>query len=728
MAAIRALDPATVRLLGSSLNITSPAVLVKELIENAIDAQATSIEINLSPNTIDKIQVRDNGQGIGIDDYEKLGRRAHTSKLRAFSELHERNFQTLGFRGEALASANTIGTVTITTRTAEDPIATRLILTPRVGGVKTRSPASGAVGTMVKVERLFEMVPVRKQQALKESRKCIARIQNLLQAYAMARPHIKLSMRVLKEPKYTWDYAPSLTPSTRDAAMQLFEKALAVGCELLYAEAYGEGSSELTFTVEALLPRHDCDLKSVNGKGAFISVDSRPLSSSEGLGKKIASIFKSKLKASGESESPLGKLSAPFVQVNIRCARISYDFNISLLKDDVLFAEEEKILSLFEKMCRGFYENDNSEQDAVAFLQNPPEQEEPVCQSEDQGESQTLEPSLPTSQPQREDDVHLSPAYHAQMRTLIRVDLGRTLSTETDEDSLLDTVTVLVPSKPLKPKKCSTESADMDKVAIKPLQQQAAQDIHRYFRPIRQRSFEIATDDTATEERPPDVLGSPESTNRRGPRSRRQPLRPLMESVVNSVDAELDEDLQHHVFEPELPVPFRRPPTPRAWALPNQEPVAVAVSPRHSARLASASPYSLRTASPLGRNPPMLAASPDWGTVSPRPRVANGLFPLQTPPPSNPRPAHHRLNLPFRPPIFQMDDHQTVNRSGISGFNDRSTISSDLSMERSRLPRVAPTIRGKSDNRSSTFGQNPLPFGGSDDEDISEPHPTLMRT
>jgi DNA mismatch repair protein MutL len=726
MAAIRALDLATVRLLGSSLTITSPAVLVKELIENAIDAQATSIEINLSPNTVDKIQVRDNGQGIGIDDYEKLGRRAHTSKLRVFSELRERNFETLGFRGEALASANTIGTVTITTRTAEDPIATRLILTPSVGGVKTRSPASGAVGTMVKVERLFETVPVRKQQALKESRKCIARIQNLLQAYAMARPQIKLSMRVLKESKYNWDYAPSLTPSTRDAAMQLFGKALAIRCEPLYAEAYGEGSSKLMFTVEALLPQHECDLKSVNGKGAYISVDSRPLSSSEGLGKKIASIFKSKLKASGESDGPLGELSAPFVQVNIRCARISYDFNISLLKDDVLFAEEEKVLSLFEKMCRGFYETENSEQDAAATLQTPPDQEEPLNQSEDQGQSQMLEPLLPTPQPQREDDVHFPPAYHEQMRTLIKVDLGRTLSTESDEDSLLDAVTVLVPSKPLKPEKCSTKS--VDKVAIKPLQQQASQDIHRYFKPIRQRSFEIATDDTATEERPPDMPDSPESTNRRRSESRRQPLRPLMESVVNSVDTELDEDLQHHVFEPELPVPFRRPPTPRTWALPNQQSVAMAVSPRDGARLASASPYSPRTASPLSRNPPMLASSPGWATVSPRPRVANDLFPLQTPPSSNTGPAHRRLNLPFRPPIFHMDDHQTVNRPGIGGFNDRSTISSDSSTERLRPPRVAPTIHGKSDSRSGTVGHNPLSFGGSDDEDVSEPHPTLMRT
>ena len=722
MAAIRALDPATVRLLGSSLNITSPAVLVKELIENAIDAQATSIEINLSPNTVDKIQVRDNGRGINIDDHEKLGRRAHTSKLRAFSELHQRSFQTLGFRGEALASANTIGTVTITTRTAEDPIATRLILTPMVGGVKTRSPASGVVGTMVKVERLFEALPVRKQQALKESRKCIARIQNLLQAYAMARPHIKLSMRVLKELKYNWDYAPSLTPSTRDAAMQLFGKALAIGCEHIHVETYGEGNSELSFTVEALLPRRDCDVKLVNGKGAFISVDSRPLSSSEGLGKKLASIFTSKLKAPRESDSPVGKLSAPFVQVNIRCARVSYDFNISLLKDDVLFAEEEKILSLFEETCQGFYENENSKQNAAVSLQMPPEQEESLSQSEDQGQSQTLESSLLTLQSRRENDVQLSPAYHAQMRTLIKVDLGRTLSNETDEDSLLDTVTVLVPPKPFKPKACS------DKAAIKPLQKQAAQDIHRYFQPIRQRSFEIATDDTATEERPPDMLDLSESTNQRGSEGRRQPLRPLMESVVNSVDTELDEDLQHHVLEPELPVPFRRPPTPRNWALPNQGPVAMAVSPRDRARLASASPYSPRAASPLSRNPPMLAASPDWTTVPPRPRVANDLFPLRTPPPSTTRPTHRRPNLPFRPPIFQLDDHQTVTRPGIGDLNDRSMISTNLTTGRSRLPQVTLPLRGKPDSRSDTTGRNPLSFGGSDEEDISEPRPTLMRT
>ncbi|KAI5466728.1 histidine kinase-like ATPase, partial [Mariannaea sp. PMI_226] len=101
--AIAALPLATSRLLGSSTVVTNPTSLVKELVENSIDAGANSIEVLISQNTVDKVQVKDNGCGISLDDLNLLGRRAHTSKLRTFDELETKAGDTLGFRGEALA-------------------------------------------------------------------------------------------------------------------------------------------------------------------------------------------------------------------------------------------------------------------------------------------------------------------------------------------------------------------------------------------------------------------------------------------------------------------------------------------------------------------------------------------------------------------------------------------------------------------------------------------------
>lgn len=737
MSVIRALDPATVRLLGSSLNITSPVALVKELVDNAIDAQATSIEVLVSPNTVDKIQVKDNGQGIGIDDYELLGRRAHTSKLRKFSELQDGGFQTIGFRGEALASANSIGTLTIITRTAEDPLATRLKLTPKVGGVETRSPASGLVGTTVKVERLFEVVPVRKQQALKESRKCIARIPSLLRAYAMARPYLKLSIKVPGEPKHSWDYTPSLTPSTRDAVMQIFGKDLAVGCEVVEARlsnvsdnsAYGDGNSETICTVEALLPRNSCDLKLVNGKGAFISVDSKPLSSSDGFGKKLTSTFKSLLKTSVESEDMRSKLSAPFVQVNIRCTGAIYDKNVSPLKDDVLFSDEYKILGLFETMCQRFYEIGNSRKHTAMVRRSPLGQEGPTHQAEDQECSHMLEPSLRASQSPERHIVQTKSTGYAEMRTSIKVDLGRTISTATDEDNMLEAVTIRIPSEPLVLGKCSAVSSASDESATKSLQSQATHHIHQYFKPmgkpVRKKSFEIATDDTATDEPSPDAFESPDMTTSG---NERQPLRPLMESAINTVDSEVDEGLRRPVSAPRSAYPLSFSSMTGRSPLSEIEPTYRVVTPRNGVHRTSMPAYSPVSFSPLHRNPPLLATSAEWPLTSPSSPVVNDISTLRTPPPSNSHPGNRAASALLRPHIFQMAGHQRATRLGTERLNGRTTIP-NLSGTGLHPSPVLTTRRDKTRPRSSVVMRDPLSYRGSNDEAVSEQRiPTPMRT
>lgn len=131
---IEALPPATVRSIGSTQCLTDPSSLVKELLDNAIDAKATSIFIEISTNTLDKIQVKDNGQGITPEDRGLLCRRSCTSKIRDLNDLHNIGGRSLGFRGEALASAVEIsGSVVITTRVDGEPTATEVIYTAKGG-------------------------------------------------------------------------------------------------------------------------------------------------------------------------------------------------------------------------------------------------------------------------------------------------------------------------------------------------------------------------------------------------------------------------------------------------------------------------------------------------------------------------------------------------------------------------------------------------------------------
>ncbi|KAK1982594.1 DNA mismatch repair protein MutL [Colletotrichum cereale] len=227
---IAQLPESTCRLLKSTTVVISPLSLVKELVDNAIDANAANIEIGISANTVDNIQVRDNGHGINPEDYHAIGRRSHTSKLRTFEELQFKGGKTLGFRGDALASMNTCSKLTITTRTSQDEVAASLELKKDVGGIADKRLAPGPVGTTVHVSDLFAGVPVRRQLAIKESKKSHGQIKELLQTYAVTRPHIKLSLKVLKNHKLSWSYAPGPGAHVREAVLQVFGSDLVSQC------------------------------------------------------------------------------------------------------------------------------------------------------------------------------------------------------------------------------------------------------------------------------------------------------------------------------------------------------------------------------------------------------------------------------------------------------------------------------------------------------------------
>ncbi|KAB0359066.1 hypothetical protein FD754_003222 [Muntiacus muntjak] len=123
---MKQLPAATVRLLSSSQIITSVVSVVKELIENSLDAGATSIDVKLENYGFDKIEVRDNGEGIKAIDAPVMAVKYYTSKISSHEDLE--NLTTYGFRGEALGSICCIAEVSITTKTAADNFSTQYVL------------------------------------------------------------------------------------------------------------------------------------------------------------------------------------------------------------------------------------------------------------------------------------------------------------------------------------------------------------------------------------------------------------------------------------------------------------------------------------------------------------------------------------------------------------------------------------------------------------------------
>ena len=154
---IRVLDRRTAELIAAGEVIERPASVVKELVENAIDAGATKIAVQLEGGGVGSIVVRDNGSGIPKEQVPTAFLRHATSKIRTPDDLNA--IFTMGFRGEALASIAAVSKVTLQTRTEEEQVGTLLYME---GGVNpTLEDAGCPVGTEIRVEQLFYNTPAR---------------------------------------------------------------------------------------------------------------------------------------------------------------------------------------------------------------------------------------------------------------------------------------------------------------------------------------------------------------------------------------------------------------------------------------------------------------------------------------------------------------------------------------------------------------------------------------
>ena len=171
--------------------IERPASVVRELVENSLDAGASEVSIRVEGGGRGLIEVIDDGEGIPTDEVILAVARYATSKLKNAQDLQ--SIQTLGFRGEALASIGAVSRLEIETRSQDEPIGTRL----RVEGGKVGTPSSIGIspGTMVRVKDLFFNVPARRE-FLKSERTERQKISEFVSRYAMAYAQIQFSLEL----------------------------------------------------------------------------------------------------------------------------------------------------------------------------------------------------------------------------------------------------------------------------------------------------------------------------------------------------------------------------------------------------------------------------------------------------------------------------------------------------------------------------------------------------
>ena len=315
---MRKLDDRLIDQIAAGEVIERPASLVKELLENAIDAGATAITVSVEDGGRGQVRVEDDGSGMPPEDAELAIERHATSKIASFDDLVR--VSTLGFRGEALASIGAVSKMTITTRPRHSVEGTRVVV--EGGAVKRPEPAGCPPGTTVEVQDLFYNVPARKK-FLRARQTETSRVFEVCQRLALVHPELRLVVR--SDGRVARQYAP---------ASDLAERAYQVFGDLplrtVYAERDGLTLEAVLAPVEAARP---------GARQLFLFVNDRPIVD-RALARAVAFAFGDRL--------PPGHY--PRGVVSLRLPPEDVDVNAHPQKTEVRFKRGAELLDRVTRM------------------------------------------------------------------------------------------------------------------------------------------------------------------------------------------------------------------------------------------------------------------------------------------------------------------------------------------------------------------------------------------
>ncbi len=197
---IHVLPPDVAQKIAAGEVVERPSSAVKELVENALDAGARQVQVEIRSGGLGLIRVTDDGSGIPAAEVELAFRRHATSKLSSAADLT--SIQTLGFRGEALASIAAVSQITLYTHHADDDLGVTLAL--EAGQVVERKPWAGPIGTAILVRNLFFNVPAR-LKFLRSAAGEAGQIGHVIEQFALGHPDVRFRFvnegrRVLETP------------------------------------------------------------------------------------------------------------------------------------------------------------------------------------------------------------------------------------------------------------------------------------------------------------------------------------------------------------------------------------------------------------------------------------------------------------------------------------------------------------------------------------------------
>lgn len=324
MPKINILDRETAELIAAGEVIERPASVVKELVENSIDAGATAITVEIQHGGVRLIRVTDNGCGIEREDVPKAFLRHATSKVLRPEDLDR--IGTLGFRGEALASICAVSECEILTRAAAEEIGTRYTLAGECAG--ELAEAGCPVGTTVTVKNLFYNVPARMKFLKKDSTEGTA-VATLIDRLALSHPEISFKLIRDRETKLA-------TPGSGDLLATVFA---------VYGNEFGRGLIPVecesgSIRVSGYLARPECCRPSRSMEHFFINR------------RYVKSVtMMAAVEESYRNHIMVGKFPGCIIELTIDPAQV--DVNVHPAKLEVKLSDERSVFDAVVNACRG---------------------------------------------------------------------------------------------------------------------------------------------------------------------------------------------------------------------------------------------------------------------------------------------------------------------------------------------------------------------------------------
>lgn len=333
---IRLLSEHMASMIAAGEVIERPASVVKELVENSLDAGATEISVEVSGGGSERIRVSDNGSGIPYDEVELAFQRFATSKLADPDDLDA--IATLGFRGEALPSIASVARVSVATRAAGEETGARVQVNE--GEAVDKRPDGVARGTTITVSRLFRNVPARRK-FLRSPATETAHIQNLVARYALAYPEVAFRLTAGRSSMST----PG-SGSLREAMAAVHSLAVVDGMLDLGmpdADGYGGGGygdDGAGVAVSGLISQPSLDRANRGHMSFFVNrrwVQSRMLTFA------LEQAYRGFLK----------ERRFPMAAVNIELPYGAVDVNAHPAKTEVRFRNGDRVFSALQQAARG---------------------------------------------------------------------------------------------------------------------------------------------------------------------------------------------------------------------------------------------------------------------------------------------------------------------------------------------------------------------------------------